>query len=388
MRTKQIALTSLMLLIGSASAALATNGDSMLGLTALQWARGGAVVAAPVDVPSMMYNPAAAGEIKIDKAGFDMSVGVLGASRSINTSESGSDNYLAMGVGSVAKLTDRLSLGLVAGGVAGLGVDFPASGATVNASVVSTKSLFKVSPTLAYAITDKLTVGVAPQLGYQSLALKTPAFALPQVGEFGIGASLGAIYHLTPQLQAGLAYTSKMNVHEYTFNGTVNGTNGTTTTDKYTMKMDVPQTVAGGIAYRPMSGLLLEADIKWIDYSSTMDRVDLRNSSGATTQTLAFGWSDQTVYSIAAEYEAFKGITFRAAYNYGKSPIESEDVSGNFGSIAVIEHHASVGLTKQWNSAIATSVSYTHGFENTVSNATHKITASQDIAYLQLSYRF
>ena len=383
MRTKQIALTSLMLLIGSASAALATNGDSMLGLTALQWARGGAVVAAPVDVPSMMYNPAAAGEIKIDKAGFDMSVGVLGASRSINTSESGSDNYLAMGVGSVAKLTDRLSLGLVAGGVAGLGVDFPASGATANASVVSTKSLFKVSPTLAYAITDKLTVGVAPQLGYQSLALKTPAFALPQVGEFGIGASLGAIYHLTPQLQAGLAYTSKMNVHEYTFNGTVG-----TTTDKYTMKMDVPQTVAGGIAYRPMSGLLLEADIKWIDYSSTMDRVDLRNSSGATTQTLAFGWSDQTVYSIAAEYEAFKGITFRAAYNYGKSPIESEDVSGNFGSIAVIEHHASVGLTKQWNSAIATSVSYTHGFENTVSDATDKITASQDIAYLQLSYRF
>ena len=381
MRTKQIALTSLMLLIGSASAALATNGDSMLGLTALQWARGGAVVAAPVDVPSMMYNPAAAGEIKIDKAGFDMSVGVLGASRSINTSESGSDNYLAMGVGSVAKLTDRLSLGLVAGGVAGLGVDFPASGAT--ASVVSTKSLFKVSPTLAYAITDKLTVGVAPQLGYQSLALKTPAFALPQVGEFGIGASLGAIYHLTPQLQAGLAYTSKMNVHEYTFNGTVGNT-----TDKYTMKMDVPQTVAGGIAYRPMSGLLLEADIKWIDYSSTMDRVALRNSSGATTETLAFGWSDQTVYSIAAEYEAFKGITFRAAYNYGKSPIESEDVSGNFGSIAVIEHHASVGLTKQWNSAIATSVSYTHGFENTVSDATHKITASQDIAYLQLSYRF
>lgn len=381
MRTKQIALTSLMLLIGSASAALATNGDSMLGLTALQWARGGAVVAAPVDVPSMMYNPAAAGEIKIDKAGFDMSVGVLGASRSINTSESGSDNYLAMGVGSVAKLTDRLSLGLVAGGVAGLGVDFPASGAT--ASVVSTKSLFKVSPTLAYAITDKLTVGVAPQLGYQSLALKTPAFALPQVGEFGIGASLGAIYHLTPQLQAGLAYTSKMNVHEYTFNGTVRNT-----TDKYTMKMDVPQTVAGGIAYRPMSGLLLEADIKWIDYSSTMDRVALRNSSGATTETLAFGWSDQTVYSIAAEYEAFKGITFRAAYNYGKSPIESEDVSGNFGSIAVIEHHASVGLTKQWNSAIATSVSYTHGFENTVSDATHKITASQDIAYLQLSYRF
>lgn len=383
MRTKQIALTSLMFLIGSASAALATNGDSMLGLTALQWARGGAVVAAPVDVPSMMYNPAAAGEIKIDKAGFDMSVGVLGASRSINTSESGSDNYLAMGVGSVAKLTDRLSLGLVAGGVAGLGVDFPASGATVNASVVSTKSLFKVSPTLAYAITDKLTVGVAPQLGYQSLALKTPAFALPQVGEFGIGASLGAIYHLTPQLQAGLAYTSKMNVHEYTFNGTVG-----TTTDKYTMKMDVPQTVAGGIAYRPMSGLLLEADIKWIDYSSTMDRIALRDSSGATTRTLAFGWSDQTVYSIAAEYEAFKGITFRAAYNYGKSPIESEDVSGNFGSIAVIEHHASVGLTKQWNSAIATSVSYTHGFENTVSNATHKITASQDIAYLQLSYRF
>lgn len=395
MKLNQLTLTSLSFVLASSTVAFATNGDNMLGLTALQWARGGAVVASPVDIPSMLYNPAAAGEIKIDKAGFDMSLGLLNATRSIYTksrsTESGSDNYLAMGVGAVAKATDKIYLGMTAGGVAGLGVDFsagtllPAS----NTAVVSTKSLFKIAPTMAYVVNDKLTVGVSPQIGYQSMALRTPQFTMPQTGVFGIGASVGAIYHIMPNLQAGVSYTSKMFMQEYSFNGIAGATEG-----KYKMQMDVPQNVAGGVAYRPTPKLLLEADIKWINHSSVMDRVEIKGPTGAIIP-LTFGWKDQIVYSLGAEYEVIPSLTLRSGYNYGNSPIGPEDVTSNYGSIAVIEHHLSLGLTKQWSPAISTSFSYTHGFSNKVTsnNAPAPLTpvsidASQNVAYLQMGFRF
>lgn len=370
----------------------------MLGLTALQWSRAGAVVASPVDIPSMLYNPAAAGEIKIDKAGFDMSLGLLNATRSIDTrtrsTESGSDNYLAMGVGALAKATDKLYLGMTAGGVAGLGVDF--AGGTLlpaaPAAVVSTKSLFKIAPTAAYVVNDKLTLGVSPQIGYQSMAMRTPQFNLPQTGVFGIGASVGAIYHFTPSLQAGLSYTSKMFMQEYAFNG-VSVVPGVGGEGKYRMQMDVPQSIAGGVAYRPMPKLLLEGDVKWIDFSDVMNKVELKGPTGVIP--LNFGWKDQFVFALAAEYEAIPGLTLRSGYNYGNSPIGTEDVTSNYGSIAVIEHHLSLGVTKQWSPAIATSLSYTHGFNNKVTSsnapaalAPVSIEASQNIAYLQLSFRF
>jgi long-chain fatty acid transport protein len=85
------------------------------------------------------------------------------------------------------------------------------------------------------------------------------------------------------------------------------------------------------------------------------------------------------------------GLTLRAGYNYGKSPIGSEDVLQNYGSIAVVEHHLSLGVTKQWSPAIATSLSYTHGFNNEVTSSINpavSIDASQNITYLQLGFRF
>ncbi|NTV48131.1 MAG: long-chain fatty acid ABC transporter [Geobacteraceae bacterium] len=396
MKRKNIALTSLMLVLTSSSIALATNGDNTLGLTALEWARGGAIVASPVDIPSMMYNPAAAGEFKVNKGGFDMSLGLLNASRSIDTktksTDSDADNYLAMGVGAVARASDKMFFGIAAGGVAGLGVDF--AGGTLSPAtsvgVTTTKSLFKIAPTMAYVVNDKLTVGVSPQIGYQSMAMRTAQFTLPQTGVFGLGGSVGAIYHFTPTLQAGLSYTSKMFMQEYTFNGIAGATEG-----KYKMEMDVPQSVAGGVSFRPMPKLLLEADVKWIDFSDVMDRVELIGPAGAVAQTLAFGWKDQVVYSLGAEYEALPGLTLRSGYNYGASPIGKEDVTSNYGSIAVIEHHLSVGITKQWSPAVSTSASYTHGFSNKVTSnnapaalAPVSIEATQNIAYAQLSFRF
>ncbi|NOQ42159.1 MAG: long-chain fatty acid ABC transporter, partial [Desulfuromusa sp.] len=141
-----MACATTMLLAGQA---MATNGDQMLGITAMQWARAGAIVASPTDAPSVLYNPAAAGMLDIDSVAFDLGSGILHAERSITnpmiSTDSDSENYFAVGAGVVTKINDKVYFGLAAGGVAGLGTDFSQSLLPTPATaVVTTKGLLKL----------------------------------------------------------------------------------------------------------------------------------------------------------------------------------------------------------------------------------------------------
>ncbi len=391
---KKLLVTFILFL--SASTVLATDGDQMLGISAMQWARGGAIIAAPVDVPSMLYNPAAIGEIGFANLGFDLSLGVLNPPRKITsmkgTTTSNSNLYLGMGNGFAARISPKIFLGVTAGGVAGLGVDFPATtlpdnpGTPIheNSSIVTKKGLLKIAPTIGFKVSDKLILGLSLQIGQQSMALKSPAFMMPQTESWGFGAAVGAIYHVTDKLQAGFSYTSQMNISEYTFNGfSPMGGEG-----EYKIEMNSPQNVAFGLAFKPMPKLQVEADVKWYNFSAVMDQVDLKGPNGVVIP-LKFGWDDQMVYAIGANFKVKQGLCLRAGYNYGKTPIGTNDVDNNLGSIAVIEHHVSIGVSKRWNDKCSSTLSFTHGLHNELkSSATpNKIEAEQNIAFLQFSFR-
>ncbi len=380
----------------SISTVLATDGDQMIGITAMQWARGGAIVASPVDIPSMLYNPAALGEIGFGQLGFDLSLGVLNPPRKITsptgTTESNSNLYMGMGNGFAAKLSNKVLLGIAAGGVAGMGVDFPSSTLPdnpgtpfpENTSIVTKKGLLKIAPTVAFKATENLIIGVSLQIGQQSLALKTPGFIMPQTESWGFGGALGMIYHILPNLQAGVSYTSKMSIAEYTFNGT----SPMAGEGEYTMEMNSPQHAAFGLAFKPTPKLQVEADVKWYNFSDVMDKVELKAPNGAV-MPLNFGWDDQIVYAVGANFKVIPGVCLRAGYNYGKTPIGEEDVNNNLGSIAVVEHHASIGISKKWNDTCSSTLSFTHGFHNEVASSTtpNKIEAEQNIGFLQFSFR-
>ena len=381
----------------SASTVSATDGDQMLGVTALQWLRGGAITASPVDAPSMIYNPAAIGELNFNNIAFDVSLGVLNPPRKITsmvgTTESNSNLYLGMGNGFVGKVSDKFFIGMAAGGVGGMGVDFPSTTLPdnpgtpfpENVSVVSKKGLLKITPTVAYKPIENLTIGVSLQIGQQSLALKTPGFTMPQTEAWGFGGALGIVYHILPNLQAGLSYVSKMDIAEYEFNGT----SPMVGDGVYKMDMDSPAQAAFGLAFKPMPKLLVAADVKWINFSDVMDEVKIKTPNAAVVFPLTFGWDDQIVYALAADFAVKPGLCVKAGYNYGATPIGEEDVDSNLGAIAVVEHHISIGVSKKWNNTCTSTLSYTRGLHNEVkSSATpNKIEAEQNIAFLQFSFR-
>jgi long-chain fatty acid transport protein len=373
-----IALTTL------ASQAQATNGDHMLGLSAIQNGMAGAVVAAPQEATTVLVNPAGMAMLDIKDVRFDLGVGFLNPPRRVNGLESNSNLYM-MPTGAVAfRVNDQLTLGMGLGGLSGMGVDFADTAAVAgNQFVVSTKQFFKVSPGFAYRVNDSLAVGATVNLNYQSLALSNPLYSLPQNQVFGWGVTAGLIWKLNNQLQLGAAWSSKQRMDEFEWN---------TAPGKVSMRMDAPQTLAVGLAWRPMPGLLIEGDVKQIWYGDVLNSIAVnRPAASPVPAAFNFGWSNQTVYAIAVQKDIGDKMQVRAGFNYGKSPIGQEDVNNNIGSLAVVEKHLSLGLSRKFSDKVTGSVSYVHAFKNSVTSnigAANTIELEQNLVNLQMSYQF
>ncbi len=387
MNQKIIATAVSGILFAMAHSAHATNGDQMLGITATQWGMGGAVVAAPQDAATTMYNPAGLATLGIKDVRFDMGVGVLNPPRQANDRDSDSKYYL-MPAGAVAfNVNDRLFLGMTMGGISGSGVDFPdvLAAAPGAQAVVTTKQSYKIAPGFAYKVNDQLSVGAALQIGYQSLAMyngmnSASVLTLPQTQVYGAGVSAGLIYKINDAIQLGANWTSKTNMDEFKWN-TNNGT--------YRMTMDMPQTFALGVAFKPMPGLLVAADVKHIGFSDVLDRVAFQTPAG--TSSMNFGWSDQTVFALGVQKDIDANTTVRAGFNYGKSPIGQEDVNTNIGSLAITEKHLSLGVTRKFSDKVSGSLSYVRAFQNEITSNVapyNKIELEQNIVNVQLSYKF
>ena len=383
-------------LFGHAQSAHATNGDQMIGITATQWGMAGAVVAAPQDAATMMYNPAGVAELGIEDVRFDMGFGVLNPLRKVNGIDSDS-NYYLMPAGAVAlKINDKMYFGVSMGGLSGMGVDFADINTTApgNQAFVTTKQFYKIAPGIGYKINDQWSVGGALNIDYQSLAMHfaNPAgvATLPQTQTYGYGFSLGTIFHVNDKFQLGASWIGRQKMNAFEFN-----TAGTpTTSGKIKFTMDAPEQYAVGAAFRPAAGWLIEADIKRIKFSDVLDHIDVERPggyAGAVPARLNFGWSDQTVYAVGVQKDLSPRTAVRFGYNYGESPIGPDDVNNNIGSLAVVEKHLSAGLTRQLGKRVAGSVSYMKAFNNEVTSNTapqNKIELEQNVYNLQLTYKY
>ena len=364
--------------------AAATNGDHMVGLSAIQNGMAGAVVAAPQEATTVLVNPAGMAELDIQDVRFDLGVGFLNPPRKTNGFESDSNLYM-MPTGAVAfRVNDKLTLGMGLGGLSGMGVDFgDTAGMAGNQFVVTTKQFFKVSPGFAYRVDDSLSVGATVNLNYQSLAMANPTFSLPQNQVFGWGVTAGAIWKFNKQMQLGVSWSSKQKMDDFEWN---------TAQGKVSMGMDAPQTLALGLAWRPSPGLLVEADVKKIWFADVLDTISVSRPAGSPVPAaFNFGWSNQTVFAVGVQKDIGDSMQVRAGFNYGKSPIGQEDVNNNIGSLAVVEKHLTLGVSRKFNKKVTGSLSYVHAFKNSVTSntgAANTIELKQNLVNMQVSYQF
>jgi long-chain fatty acid transport protein len=408
--------------IGAAAAALAlaapaaaTNGMRMIGFGPVQNSMGGASVAAPLDATTVVTNPA--GMSALDRR-FDISgtafmptvkYSATGAASGAELESERPVDYIPT-LATIYRVQDKLTVGVAALGVAGMGVDYDP-----DLFMSGTKTSYmnaRLAPAVAYKVTDRLSVGAAGNLMYaQMLYNVAGAMGMPERetdGVFGVGGTVGVTFKAHEQATLAVAYESKSYFQSFEFDvpahslvvGFDGGGNpivvpipgGTESLD-----FDQPDVLTVGGAFRPLDPLLVAIDVQWINWDRTNGQ-DLPAFDSDTMVTGArawnLNWSEQWVFKIGAQYELSKALRVRAGYNYGASPLDSERAFENVAFPAISEHHFSVGAgydvgTFTVNAALQYSPEATLTGSNASQGiASYETTLSQLVFDLGATWRF
>lgn len=453
------------IVFGLTGTAMATNGYQLIGIGAKQKSMGGAVTAAPMDAMTAISNPA--GMARIGKRA-DFSVEAFMPKRSVNFSatgggstEGGAELYGIPSLGWVAPAFGKDDV-FFGGGMyvtSGLGVDYDqtvfmpgtaldqmsgASSGTFNDvtfSGFSAIQFWKMAPTVAWNVDDSLSIGLALNIDYQSVTIKqkfqnipfyndptNPMLGITQMdvnldlgrptNQMGFGATLGVMYDVAKWATLGAAYSSKQMFNDSEFRvGTddVKNFNGATgQAGTYKMDLDYPQQAAIGVSLKPTKTLMIAMDVKWLNWSSTHDKVDFKGPNGAfmtkdgptNSTTLDFGWEDQWIYALGIQYiPPIKGLALRVGYNYSKAPIDEADVFNNLILPALVEHHITCGIDYMLGEHWGVSLAYMKALKNDATgkgdvpqgfqdatpftaDSGAKISLEEDSVGIQLSYLF
>ncbi|MBW2558788.1 MAG: outer membrane protein transport protein [Deltaproteobacteria bacterium] len=343
-----ICIFSLAAVLGFSDIAVATNGMQVIGLGPVMRSMGGAGSALPIDTASIMVNPAGMSELggRIDfgvvlfvpdseytathTAGF-------GGTTVKESSDTGAAPMPCFGL--VIPINDQLHFGVGAYGVAGMGVDYANS---LYGNVVYTSfEMMRFAPALSYRINNMVSIGAALNLDYATMGYNAGRTAINTIeahnkdSQLGYGFQVGILLKPSDQLSLALSYISKQSFPDFEFN---------TTVGKDKLDFDQPQNVILGLGYKVTPKLRIAADVKWINWDSTMDKGPQYTQNSSSSGAWNCNWEDQWVYAIGAEYDATDILKLRVGYNYGANPLPNNRAFEAIAFPAIQEHHYTAGV--------------------------------------------
>ncbi|GAB4388929.1 MAG: TonB-dependent receptor [Thermodesulfovibrionales bacterium] len=408
MKRFYVLFLSLILILGLAGAAYATNGDNLIGIGPIARSMGGVGIAAPQDAISAVFaNPAAmcfgpyCPGSQFDFAGtvFDPKVTAkVTTPMGTVTSDSQFEPFVIPAVGISTGIGAKGRFGIAAYGVSGLGVDyrgvdfFPdALGAQFAGTndIYTQLQIMKFAPNFAYLLTDNFSVGASVHVNFANLDLQNGSSH-----DYSMGVQLGAIYKMGP-VSLGLNYVSPQEathrrVADLDMDGSLDA-----------LDLESPQKVGFGVAYEA-GKLLVEGNVTWVNWS---------DASGYD----AFDWDDQWVYAIGAQFKPVDRLALRAGFNYAENPVNEHagwnpagavNIQGKMvpefnyeflrtiGFPAIVESHLTLGVGYEITDRLIVNAGYMHAFENSISESDvsgsfkFESELSEDSVEFGLSWRF
>jgi long-chain fatty acid transport protein len=376
--------------------ALANNATNLLGYSAAAQGMAGAASVSVLDTSLINTNPASLfllpdsldrdpqSSIKGGFGSFDVGVLVplLHHTDVFNNDRDGeNDPFIALqgGVALRFKALPDFTFALGIFSQSGLGTDFRRLNTAFGTrdDLTSYERFIKLQSGISYKVTEDLSVGVGPYLGYSDLMLhlfprtSVPGFAGIEIGSectknFGLGepggdcpwtvvagAKVGLTYRVTPEFTVGAVYTSAGNFGYHDGQAMLDfsfaGLGRVRYSDVSVSGITHPQNVQVGLAYRPTPRWLLALDLTWHDWSVFEDftfKLRQPNKPGAPTVVnlkVIQDWRDQYVVAVGAAYQIIQDVlTVRGGYNYSNNPQKDK----NFVPVIQVpwEHHITAGV--------------------------------------------
>ena len=403
---KKSKLLAAVLVAAFAANGYATNGDNLIGVGPTSRAMGGTGIAAPQDAISAIFsNPAALSQLQGSQFNFAGTVfsptvkadviqpGGFGGNWSAKSQDAA---YSIPAIGLSTPVNEKMTFGIAAYGVSGMGVDYRGK----DPSKTNTKvSVMKFVPALSYKY-GAFSYGAGLDIDYQAAD-----FGAGLSHNYAFGARLGAGYEYGVW-NFGLTYVTPQNVkHEriYDFDGTGGPTQTFNGFDD--LKLENPAQYGAGLAYKGLDKWLLSADVKYVDWANADGYKD-------------FDWESQTVFGLGVQNKTTDKLTLRAGWNYGKSPVKEHDAFNIGGGAAttvvqgksmstfgyeyfrvigfpgVTEHHITLGAGYEFSPKFALNLGYKKALAKTIkqTDSTGTITLeselSEDAYDIGLTFKF
>ena len=373
-------------IFAASSLAFATNGDNLIGVSPASRGMGGIGVGMPVGPTDTIFrNPAWMSHYK----GFNVSFGGIVFLPEVKAKvdfgggpvegKSKAKLFVVPEVGIVNQINDKVTFGIGAFGVSGVGVDYRNQDPLLG-NMHTNFQFMRVIPAISYKVNDAFSISGALHLAYGSLDMgaflcdkQNPSNCWNASGgqsqTYGMGGQVGLAYNMGDFVFAGLTYQSPVKMtYKRVFDS-----NGDGRFEDF--KLTQPQELAFGLGVKPMDNLKVGMDLRWINW---------KGASGYKH----FQWKDQWVIALGGEYKPTEKLALRAGYNYGKSPIrggEKDPTNSNnipnlatpfsdfqiayfnlVGFPAITEHHITLGLGYEFTKNFSVDLAYKHAFNKKV----------------------
>jgi len=218
-----------------------------------------------------------------------------------------------------------------------------------------------VAPTVGWKVDERQSLGVSllvveqrfKATGLQMLAnfqLPTPAGTIAYSSDpsavtdkgysysSGVGARLGYLGRLAPDLTLGLSYSPKVSMGKLSkYRGLFAQQGG----------FDIPVNYGLGLQYRASERLTVALDVTRILYAGIASVGNPGSNAGqlGSDNGPGFGWRDVTAVKLGVEGEVMPGTVLRAGINHGTNPITPRDVTFNILAPGVVQEHFTLGGT-------------------------------------------
>jgi len=399
------------------TSAFATNGYQLIGMGSYQKSLAGAVTALPGSNMTAVTNPA--GMIRIGhRADFSMEAFMPERSTDFtvsggNKADSSSDIYgiPAIGWNGPVGTRDDMVFGGGMYGTSGMGVDYGVTDMGSNRywDGYSSIAFWQMAPCVAWQAAESMSLGVSFNVDFQQVAFQQRVmdnannilmnFDLSRgASAFGFGVTFGLLYDINDMVTAGASYKSKQFFTDLEYqlaNGDINF-GGPAPAGTYSLGLDFPQQAAIGIAVHATQAFTFAADVKWIDWSDTMDKLSV-SGPGGISLPMDPGWDDQVIYAIGIAYKVNDNFNLRAGFNYAESPIDVNSAANNLILPAVVETHYTFGgdyrLDEHWDIGFhymyvpENTITATAGLGGLIPSGT-QISLSEQSFGMNLGYRF
>ena len=342
--------------------AFATNGIMQAGNGMAAHGVGGAGISNANEAMSGYDNPALIGQ-----TGDSLSMGfsVFMPDRQVDMTALGaaapvvsdSNVYAIPQVAFTSKINNDMSWGIMVNALGGMNTDYRTGPNGAGGAQTVDLSGMIIAPTMSFALGKNASLGASLLIGYENLRVRNLfGSGLSNEGSsMAYGVKLGADFKVADGISVGAVLQPKMSTDELSFFKNFLGAMGFSGD----AALALPNTAGIGAKFAAGKNMDIVADILYYQWSG----VDVFEF---------FGWEDQIVYKAGVEFRPSDKLALRAGFNYGKSPIEGGNRTGNGGGDvafanyvfpAISETHVTIGLGYKMDKSMTVNAYYLHAPE-------------------------